>query len=106
MRNKRYWIPALLLCLLGALGSTQVTLFVLQPIGAVPEGRTLVILRRQRTQFIDSADAICEREMGGVSLLCRAGVLGAIAGDSGEVERAFRREAERHSGMIPNTVRA
>jgi hypothetical protein len=27
-------------------------------------------------------------------------------GDSGEGERQFRREAERHSGMIPNTVGA
>ena len=27
-------------------------------------------------------------------------------GDSGEAERLFRREAERHSGMIPNTVGA
>jgi hypothetical protein len=24
-------------------------------------------------------------------------------GDSGEAERLFRREAERHSGMMPNT---
>ncbi len=27
-------------------------------------------------------------------------------GDSGEAERWFRREAERHSGMIPNTIGA
>jgi UDP-N-acetyl-D-glucosamine dehydrogenase len=27
-------------------------------------------------------------------------------GDSGEAERYFRREAERHSGMIPNTIGA
>ena len=29
-----------------------------------------------------------------------------MAGDSGEAERSFRREAERHSGMIPNTIGA
>jgi hypothetical protein len=28
------------------------------------------------------------------------------SGDSGEAERFFRREAERHSGMIPNTIGA
>ena len=28
------------------------------------------------------------------------------AGDSGEAERLFRKEAERHSGMIPNTIGA
>jgi len=27
-------------------------------------------------------------------------------GDSGEAERLFRREVERHSGMIPNTIGA
>jgi hypothetical protein len=32
--------------------------------------------------------------------------LAASAGDSGKAERLFRREAERHSGMIPNTIGA
>ena len=63
---------------------TQLTIFVVQPLGAVPGGRTLVIWRRQKTKFIDSADAICQREMGGVNLLCRAAVLRGIAGDDGE----------------------
>jgi hypothetical protein len=29
---------------------------------------------------------------------------GGHIGDSGEAERSFRGEAERHSGMIPNTI--
>jgi hypothetical protein len=29
-----------------------------------------------------------------------------LLGDSGEAERWFRREAERHSGMIPNAIGA
>src|SRR6185503_19483835 len=58
--------------------STQVTIFVVPPIGAVPEGRTLVISRLNRGEFIDSADAMCERIQGGVSLLCRGMVLGAV----------------------------
>lgn len=57
---------------------TQVTFFAVQPIGAVPEGKTLVILRMNKTNFIDSADAMCAREMEGVSLLCRVMMLGAI----------------------------
>ena len=48
----------------------------------VPEGRTLLILRMNKTNFIDSADAMCEREMGGVSLLCRGAMMGAIASKS------------------------
>lgn len=58
---------------------SQITFFVVQPIGAVPEGRTLVILRMNKTKFIDSADAMCEREMGSVSLLCRGMMMAAIA---------------------------
>lgn len=63
---------------------SQITFFVVQPIGAVPEGRTLVILRMNKTKFIDSADAMCEREMGGVSLLCRGMMMAAIA-DKGTI---------------------
>jgi hypothetical protein len=57
---------------------TQLTVFVVAPIGAVPEGRTLIISRLTNSQFIDSADAMCERIQGGVSLLCRGMVLGAV----------------------------
>ena len=65
------------LCLCAIL-STQVPIFVVQPIGAIPEGRTLIISRLNHGQFIDSADAMCERIQGGVSLLCRGVVLGAV----------------------------
>ena len=57
---------------------TQVTVFVVQPIGTVPKGKTIVILRMNKTSFIDSADAMCARETGGVSLMCRGMMLGAI----------------------------
>ena len=63
---------------------TQLTIFVVQPLGVVPEGRTIVIWRRTHTNFIDSADAICEREMGGVSLFCRLAVLKGIVGEESE----------------------
>ena len=52
------------------------TVFVIQAIGALPEGRTLVTARVGKIRFLDSADAICEREMGGVSLLCRSMMMG------------------------------
>ena len=32
--------------------------------------------------------------------------LPTLFGDSGEAERVFRKEAERYSGMIPNTIGA
>lgn len=58
---------------------TQLTILVVPPIGAVPEGRTLVILRLNKGELIDSADAMCERLQGGVNLLCRGLMLGAVA---------------------------
>jgi hypothetical protein len=64
-------IGALLLALI--VGAQFITIFVVQPIGALPEGRTVVIARLTKLNFIDSADAFC-----GVSLLCRAAVLGKV----------------------------
>ena len=65
--------------LLGIGAAQFVTIFVVQPIGAVPEGRTLVITRLNTMHFIDSADGWCERQTGRVNLLCRAGVVGRVA---------------------------
>jgi len=61
---------------------TQLTIFVVQPLGLAPEGATIIMLRLTSLEFIDSADAFCEREMGGVNLICRAGVLGRIGQQS------------------------
>ncbi len=61
---------------------TQITIFVIPPIGMVPEGKTLIISRLNKTEFIDSADAMCVRENGGVSLLCRLMMLGAVINKS------------------------
>lgn len=57
---------------------TQISIFVVPPIGAVPEGKTLIISKLNKTEFIDSADAMCERMNGGVNLLCRGMMLGAV----------------------------
>ena len=55
------------------------TIFVIQPVGAIPKGQTLIISKLNKTKFIDSADAMCDRIQGGVSLLCRGIVLGQVA---------------------------
>lgn len=57
---------------------TQISLFVIPPIGALPEGKTIVITRLNKSKFIDSPDAMCERIQGGVSLLCRGMVMGVV----------------------------
>ncbi len=79
MRRKIWVALAITFAVLALLAYTQLTIFVVQPIGALPEGKTLVILRLNKTEFIDSADAMCEREMGGVSIMCRLGMLAAVA---------------------------
>lgn len=56
-----------------------VTVFEIQPIGALPEGRTVIITRLNTMHFIDSADAWCERNTAGVNLLCRGAVMARVA---------------------------
>jgi hypothetical protein len=77
--SKRLVIWLAVLALLWAVAYSQLTLFVVQPIGAVPEGRTIVMRRTGNLKFIDSADAVCERETGSVTLLCRGAILGSVA---------------------------
>lgn len=57
---------------------TQLTIFVIHPMGALPEGKTIVIMRLNKTEFIDSPDGMCERIQGGVNLLCRAAVMASV----------------------------
>ncbi len=64
------------------IASRFVSIFVVQPIGALPEGRTVIITRLESLNFIDSPDAWCERNMGGVSLLCRGGVIARVGNQS------------------------
>jgi len=61
---------------------SQITLFVVQPIGAIPTGKTLVILRLNKTNFIDSADAMCVRETGSLNLMCRGIMMSAVINKS------------------------
>jgi hypothetical protein len=85
--SKRKTIFLVVLAVFMIVTYTQVTFFVVQPIGAVPEGRTLVIWRTGRLKFIDSADGFCARESNGVSLLCRMAVLGTVAQNSTVIAR-------------------
>ena len=53
MKRKVLVVSLLVLVISGLLVFTQLTLFVVPRIGAVPEGKTLVILRLNKTQFIE-----------------------------------------------------
>jgi hypothetical protein len=78
-RKARFTVLLVVLAVVAVIVYTQVTIFVVPPMGAVPEGKTLVISRLNKTEFVDSADAMCERLQGRVSLLCRGMVLDAVA---------------------------
>ncbi len=71
-------IIGVVLIVFGLALSTQLTVFVVQPIGALPEGRTIVMTRLAATEFIDSPDAMCLRVQGSVNLLCRGLVLAQV----------------------------
>lgn len=78
MKKKGTILSLIILAVVVVIAYTQLTLFVVPPIGALPEGKTVVILRLNKTNFIDSPDALCERIQGGVSLLCRGVMMGGV----------------------------
>lgn len=66
----------------GLLSYNYLTIFVVQPIGAMPQGAGVVVWRKSNTKFIDSPDALCDRTTGGVSLLCRGMAVKAVMEDN------------------------
>ena len=73
-------VTVIVLIVLGVIFYNVFGFFTIQPIGAIPDGVTMLIVRSgTQLQFFDSPDAMCERVQGGVSILCRLGALGALA---------------------------
>lgn len=60
--------------------------YTIQPIGALPEGKTLVVWREGDEPFFNSPDATCIRRVGYVSLMCRGMAMG-----SGPIDRIIIR---------------
>ena len=53
--------------------------FIVQPIGAIPDGITFVYhSRNQEMSFFSSPDGLCLKIQGSVNLLCRAAGIAAI----------------------------
>ena len=74
--KKHQTLALIIAAVLAVLIYTQLTIFVIPPIGALPEGKTIIITRLNKTEFIDSPDGMCDRIQGGVSLLCRGMIMG------------------------------
>jgi hypothetical protein len=74
-------VAVIVICLLSSFVYFTTGLFVIQPIGALPEGATVWYWRIDtKLPFISSADGLLVEKQAGVSLLGRAVALGAIAG--------------------------
>lgn len=67
--------------------------YTIQPIGAMPEGKTLVVWRNSGEPFFNSPDALCLERMGGVSLFCRAMAVGQAPIDRIVVRLPYMRSA-------------
>ena len=66
---------SLLLLLLGVGFRLFAGFYTVQPIGALPEGRTLVVWRGEDEPFFNSPDRRCLDRVGSVSLFCRAAAM-------------------------------
>jgi hypothetical protein len=51
---------------------SQMGFYTIQPIGAIPQGVTLLVWRASDEPFFNFPDAVCIKIQDGVSLLCRA----------------------------------
>lgn len=69
-KGKGLWVLLSLLVLAGAFYAFC-GFYSVQPIGAMPEGGTVIVWRSEGEPFFNSADALCLERTGGVSLLCR-----------------------------------
>jgi hypothetical protein len=65
-----------------------VSLFVIQPTEMFPKGATLLVMRDEKMKFIDSSNALCIRNDGGIvgmltgfNKICAALVTGAAEND-------------------------
>jgi hypothetical protein len=55
--------------------------YSIQPIGALPDGATVLVWRDGDEPFFNSADARCLERLGSVSLLCRGMAMGMAPTD-------------------------
>jgi hypothetical protein len=75
-KSKTKIVVAIVIFLLLLILISQMGFYSIQPIGALPDGATLLIWRKSSEPFFNSPDAVCLKIQQGVSLLCRGLVMG------------------------------
>jgi hypothetical protein len=91
-KGKALWVLLMVFVLAGGFYAFC-GFYSIQPLGALPEGRTAIVWRAKGEPFFNSADALCLERMGGVSLLCRGLAMGQAPTDRIIVRLPFQRWA-------------
>ncbi|WET17005.1 hypothetical protein P2W49_11780 [Yersinia intermedia] len=79
MKLKISYILLAVIMFVSIFAYNKITIFSIQPVGALPDGVTVVMWRKDDLGLFESPDGICLRRAGSVSLLCRAMAMGNIA---------------------------
>lgn len=79
-KKKKVW-PQIVLILIIVIFFMSVGFYTIQPIGALPEGKTLLVWRASGEPFFNSPDAVCLDRLGYVNLFCRGLALGDVPVD-------------------------
>ena len=75
-----YFVIGLIILLVFAWIMVRPGVFTIQPIGAVPDGITVIYHSRgSEMPFFSSPDGLCLKTQGSVSLLCRMAALSAVS---------------------------
>lgn len=96
--RRRRWLAPLLIGALLLLLYTQVGFYSIQPIGAIPQGGTVLVWRQGGEPFFNSPDGTYLRVQDGVSLLCRMAAMGQAP-----VERVILRLPYQHWAYLAST---
>jgi hypothetical protein len=79
-RRRRYFAVGIVAVVVLAWLLIRPGVFTIQPLGAIPEGITIIYhSRSSQMPFFSSPDGLCLQSQGEVSLLCRMAALGASA---------------------------
>jgi len=84
LKKKGSGCSALVIAIIGVLAIVWVFVrpgvFTIQPIGAIPDGITIIYHSRgSEMPFFSSPDGLCLQIQGSVSLLCRMGAMSAVS---------------------------
>ncbi len=96
--RRRRWIASLLIAALMLVAFTQCGFYSIQPLGALPDGGTVLVWRQGGEPFFNSPDGACLRIQGSVSLFCRMAAMGQAP-----VERVVLRLPYQHWAYLAST---